>query len=108
MNVATGVRAVARNARGAVPGASGGPRPGSARESLLEPECPLSWSAKMNNNPFRYFKTAPEAIRLAVMMCVRDPLSLHQVEHILFERGNDLSHQAIRFRWNRFGPMFVR
>jgi transposase-like protein len=30
-------------------------------------------------NPFRYFKTSPEVIRLAVMMYVRFPLSLRQV-----------------------------
>ena len=48
------------------------------------------------NNPFRYFKTSPEIIRLAVMMYVRYPLSLRQVENILFERGIDISHEAIR------------
>nr|WP_206375863.1 hypothetical protein [Sneathiella chungangensis] len=31
-------------------------------------------------NPFRYFKTSPEIIRLAVMMYVRFPLSLRNVE----------------------------
>ena len=31
-------------------------------------------------NPFRYFKTSPEVIRLAVMMYVRFPLSLRLVE----------------------------
>ena len=59
------------------------------------------------NNPFRYFKTSPEIIRLAVMMYVRYPLSLRQVEDILFERGIDISHEAIRYWWNRFGPMFA-
>ena len=34
----------------------------------------------MKNNPFRYFKTSPEVIRLAVMMTIRYPLSLRQVE----------------------------
>ena len=58
-------------------------------------------------NPFRYFKTSPEIIRLAVMMYVRYPLSLRQVEDILFERGIDVSHEAIRYWWNRFGPMFA-
>ena len=32
------------------------------------------------HNPFRYFKTSPEIIRLAVMMYVRYPLSLRNVE----------------------------
>ena len=38
-------------------------------------------------NPFRYYKTSPEVIRLAVMMYVRFPLSLRQVEALLHERG---------------------
>ena len=61
----------------------------------------------MKNNPFRYFKTSPEVIRLAVMMYVRYPLSLRQVEDILYERGIDISHEAIRYWWNRFGPIFA-
>ena len=51
----------------------------------------------MKNNPFRYFKTSPEVIRLTVMMYVRYPLSLRQVEDILFERGIDISHETIRY-----------
>jgi len=58
-------------------------------------------------NPFRYFKTSPEVIRLAVMMYVRYPLSLRSVEDLLHERGIDLSHESVRFWWNRFGPMFA-
>ena len=34
-------------------------------------------------SPFRYFKTSPEIIRLAVMMYVRFPLSLRHVEDLL-------------------------
>jgi len=30
----------------------------------------------MTKNPFRYFKTSPEIIQLAVLMYVRFPLSL--------------------------------
>jgi putative transposase len=40
-----------------------------------------------NHNPFRYFKTSPEIIRLAVMMYVRFPLSLHNVEDLVHESG---------------------
>ena len=58
-------------------------------------------------NPFRYFKTSPEVIRLAVMMYVRFPLSLRNVGDLLHERGIDLSHETVRFWWNRFGPMFA-
>ena len=58
-------------------------------------------------NPFRYFKTSPEIIRLAVMMYVRFPLSLRNVEDLLHERGIEISHETGRFWWNRFGPMFA-
>ena len=61
----------------------------------------------INKNPFRYFKTSPEIIRLAVMMYVRFPLSLRNVEDLLHERGIDVSHETIRYWWNRFGPMFA-
>ena len=58
-------------------------------------------------NPFRYFKTSPEVIRLAVMMYIRFPLSLRQVEDLLHERGIDICHETVRAWWNRFGPMFA-
>ena len=58
-------------------------------------------------NPFRYFKTSPEVIRLAVMMYVRFPLSLRQVEDLLHERGIDVSYETVRAWWNRFGPLFA-
>ena len=58
-------------------------------------------------NPFRYFKTSPEIIRLAVMMYVRYPLSLRQVEDLLHERGIDVSYETVRAWWNRFGPVFA-
>jgi putative transposase len=61
-----------------------------------------------NPNPFRYFKTSPEIIRLAVMMYVRFPLSLRNVEDLLHERGIDICHETVRYWWNRFGPMFAR
>ncbi len=61
----------------------------------------------MKANPFRYFKTSPEIIRLAVMMYVRFPLSLRNVEDLLHERGIDISHETIRAWWNRFGPIFA-
>jgi hypothetical protein len=48
------------------------------------------------SNPFRYFKTSPEVIRLAVMMYVRFPLSLRNVEDLLHERGIDVSHETVR------------
>jgi putative transposase len=59
-------------------------------------------------SPFRCFNSSPEVIRLVVFMYVRFPLSLRNVEDLLFERGIELSHETIRFWWNRFGPMFAR
>ena len=56
-------------------------------------------------NPFRCFNSLPEVIRLAVMLYLRYPLSLRQVEDILFERGIDICHETVRYGWNRFGPL---
>ena len=58
-------------------------------------------------DPFKYFKTSPDIIRLAVMLYVRYPLSLRNVEDLLHERGIDISHETVRFWWNRFGPLFA-
>ena len=58
-------------------------------------------------SPFRYFKTSPEIIRLAVMMYIRFPLSLRNVEDLLHEHGIEISHETVRFWCNRFGPMLA-
>ena len=58
-------------------------------------------------SPFRRFNSSPEVIRLVVMMYVRFPLSLRNVEDLLFERGIDICHETVRFWWNRFGPLFA-
>ena len=41
------------------------------------------------------------------MMYVRYPLSLRNVEDLLHERGIEISHETVRFWWNRFGPLFA-
>ena len=56
--------------------------------------------------PFRYFNSSPEIIRLAVMMYVRFPLSLRQLEDLLSERGIGICHETVRYWWNRFRPLF--
>ena len=43
------------------------------------------------SNPFRYFNSSPEVIRLVVMMYVRYPLSLRNVEDLLAEREIDMA-----------------
>jgi putative transposase len=58
-------------------------------------------------SPFRRFHSSPEVIRLVVLMYVRFPLSLRNVEDLLFERGIDLCHETVRFWWGRFGPLFA-
>jgi putative transposase len=49
------------------------------------------------SSPFKWFKTSPESIRLAVMLYVRFPLSLRNVDDQLHERGDHVSHETIRF-----------
>ena len=44
---------------------------------------------------------------MVVLMYVRYPLSLRNVEDLLFERGSDICHETVRLWWNRFGPMFA-
>jgi|GEM_PF-1218533 len=62
---------------------------------------------RVPDSPFKRFNSSPEVIRLVVMMYVRFPLSLRNVEDLLFERGIDICHETVRFWWNRFGPMFA-
>jgi putative transposase len=62
----------------------------------------------MSKNPFRYFKTSREVIQLAVMMYIRFPLSLRNVEDLLHERGVDVCHESIRLWVDRFGTFFRR
>jgi putative transposase len=53
------------------------------------------------SNPFRYFNSSREVIRLVVLMYVRYPLSLRNVEDLLAERGIAISHETFQFWWNR-------
>ena len=41
------------------------------------------------------------------MMYVRYPLSLRQIEDLLFVRGIEICHETVRFWWTRVGPMFA-
>ncbi len=68
----------------------------------------VSWPSHMTRtDPFKDFQGSPEVIRLAVMMYVRFPPSLRNVEGLPHERGIDISHETVRYWWNRFGLMFV-
>ena len=81
------------------------PIKGSVRANWLERSGVFSWRRWMRN-PFRYFNSSPEVIRLMVMMYVRYPLWLRQVEELLSQRGIDICHETVRFWWNRIGQMF--
>ncbi len=59
------------------------------------------------HSPFPYFKTSPKVIRLAVMLYIRSPFLLRNVEDLLHERGIEVSHETVRFWWLRFGPVFA-
>ena len=63
--------------------------------------------ARKPKTPFYRFNSSPEVIRLVVMMYVKFPLSLRNVEDLLAERGIDVCYETVRFWWNRFGPMFA-
>ena len=58
-------------------------------------------------SPFRYFRTSPDIIRLAVLLYVRFPLFLRNVEDLPHERGIEISHETVRFWWKRCGPWFA-
>lgn len=44
---------------------------------------------------------------MVVMLYVRFPLSLRDVEGLAFERGIDICHETVRKWVSRFGPMFA-
>jgi putative transposase len=52
--------------------------------------------SRKSASSFLYLNSSPEVIRLIVMMYVRFPLSLRNVEDLLFERGIDICHQTER------------
>ena len=60
-----------------------------------------------NKVSFRYFKTSSEIIQLAVMLYVRFPLSLRNVEDLLHERSVDASYESVRYWWHRFDSQFA-
>ena len=49
-------------------------------------------------------KTSPEIIHLAVLMYVRFPLSLRNVENLLHERGIDVCHESVLLWVERVRP----
>ena len=71
---------------------------GFVRVNLLEAgRATLQPRLMTKHSPFRYFKASPEVIRLAVTLYVRLPLSVRNVEDLLYEGGVALSHEIVRF-----------
>ena len=79
----------------------------SEEPTLLDIDKGRSFLAMPTPLSFRYFKTSPEIIQLAVMLYVRFPLSLRNVEDLLHERGADVSYESVRYWWHRFGSQFA-
>lgn len=59
-------------------------------------------------SPFRYFKRSPEIILPPMMMYIRFPLSLRNVEGLFNGCGTDVCHECIRLWVDRFGTFFAR
>jgi hypothetical protein len=74
---------------------------GMVGRNRLEPASGCARRGRVKD-PFRYFETSPEIIRLAVIMYARYPLSLRRVEDLLFERGID--NAAAQVCPRRLGP----
>ena len=62
---------------------------------------------RVPRTPFYRFNSSPKVIRLVVMMYVKFPLSLRNIEDLLYERGIEVCYETVRHWWNRFGPIFA-
>ena len=51
----------------------------------------------IKSDPFKSFHSSPEVIRLAVMVYLRFPFSLRNVEYLLHERGIEIIRETVRF-----------
>lgn len=81
---------------------------GTVSKDPVEPGRAALWRPVMRRrDPFTYFRSGPEIIRLAVMMDTGFPRSLCNVRDLLHERGADVSHKSGRYCWPRFGPLFA-
>lgn len=60
----------------------------------------------MSSSPVRHIKTSPEIIQSGVLMYVRFPLLLGNVEDLMRERGIDVCHEFAPLRGGLFGSYF--
>ena len=61
----------------------------------------------INRFSLRFFKTSPEIIRVMVTLYIRLLLSLHNIDDLLDDRGVEISHETVRYWWNRFSTIFA-
>lgn len=54
-----------------------------------------------------YFKTGPEVVRPAAMLCILFPFSIGNSEELLHARGFDVNHRAVCLWWHRFRPIWA-
>lgn len=81
---------------------------GQCQRKPVEPgKGPAGLPGMTQRSPFRYLETSPEVIRLAAMLYIRFPLALRNVEELLHERGIEVSHETVRFWWQRLGPLLA-
>ncbi len=52
-------------------------------------------------SPLRYLNSSPDVIQLVILMYVRFPLSLRDVEDLLFTRGIDICRETSLSRFCR-------
>jgi putative transposase len=52
--------------------------------------------ARKLKTPFYRLNFSPEIVRLVLMIYVKFPLSLRNVEDLLHARGIDISHETVR------------
>lgn len=62
---------------------------------------------EQGHEPVPIFSLVADVIRMVVMLYVGFPLSLRNVEDLLFERGIDICRGTVRLWRNRFGPLFA-
>ena len=60
-----------------------------------------------HEQPVSIFQLLARGHRTVVMMYVKYPLSLCNIEDLLAERGPDVELETVRFWWNRFGATFA-
>jgi hypothetical protein len=66
------------------------------RGTLIDARRYAGWPPFMiKPRPFKWFKMSPKIIPLAVMLYVRIPLSLHNAEEWLHERGIDICDETV-------------